>query len=106
MIGLAAALLPAASARPAILVTSTRPVVIAGARFEPAERVVVRIVTAGTARTKTVTANGEGAFRARFLLSAASKCKVFASATGSRGSKALWKPTAQACAIDLDPVGD
>jgi hypothetical protein len=103
---IAAVALPAAQAatsRPRLLVTSERPVVVRGAAFRPAERVVLRVwVEAGVYR-KVAVAGAAGGFVARFRVAAGS-CGVLAvTARGSKGSKALWKTPPRPCGSAIGP---
>jgi hypothetical protein len=106
LIAIALVLAPAAAAaaRPTLAVRSTAPLTLSGFRFESRESVRIVVTAAGTRRVKTVIATTAGTFRAHFTLTVATRCKVFATATGSKGSKAVLRPTQELCGIDIQPV--
>jgi len=94
-----------AGTRPSLRVAATNPVTIVGTGFKAGERVRVTVSTAGERATRLTVASARGWFRVRFAgIRAASECKVFAVATGSNGSRAVWKPTWMPCGAELVPV--
>jgi hypothetical protein len=62
-----------ASARPTVRVTQLSPVVVAGERFRPAERIVVRVTTTKT-HVRTMRTTRRGTFVARFQNASAHRC--------------------------------
>ena len=85
-------------------VSTTNPVTIGGAQFQPAESVRVTVTAASQRRTRTTVASATGTFKMRFVgLKASGPCKVSAVAIGAKGSRAVWKPTLMLCGADLQP---
>jgi hypothetical protein len=85
-------------------VSSTNPVTIVGAQFQPAESVRVTVTAAGERRVRTTVASASRTFKLRFVgLEASSPCKVSAVAVGAKGSRGVWKPTLMLCGADLQP---
>jgi hypothetical protein len=81
----------AATSRARVQMTSTAPVSVRGTSFYARERVTVT-VSASSARTKVVTANARGAFRATFLHFAIGRCvPYFVQAKGNKGSFATLR---------------
>jgi hypothetical protein len=88
---------------PRIWLVSARPVTVAGTQFMPGERVRVTADLGAASLSKTITASRLGRFTARWTRSVTDSCySTFLRATGSRGSKAVWKLVAE-CAPPLDP---
>lgn len=77
------------------------PLTLRGARFVPAERVVVS-VKRGQRQTKRVTANDRGSFVVTFPQISYDRCDaLFALAVGSRGSRAVLKMLPRLCPPSL-----
>jgi hypothetical protein len=80
---------------------SGAPLTLRGARFLPAERVVVS-VRGGQRQTKRATANGRGGFVISFPRISYDRCDpLFALAVGSRGSRAGLKVPPRLCPPSL-----
>jgi hypothetical protein len=74
--------------RPAVVVTSEDPVVVAGRGFVPRERVVLRVLVGSHAYSKQLRATALGTFRATFA-EADAECHPFSvTALGGAGSRA------------------
>jgi hypothetical protein len=89
------------SGRAILKLQDSVPVALRGARFVPAERVVVS-VRSGRPQTKRVTANGRGGFVVSFPRVSYDRCDpLFALAVGSRGSRAGLKVPPRLCPPNL-----
>jgi hypothetical protein len=62
------------SARPTVRVTQLSPVVVAGERFRPVERIVIRVTTSTQAQVRTMRTTRRGTFVARFETASAHRC--------------------------------
>jgi hypothetical protein len=113
-LSLLVALAPPASAAASrtahVSVTSLSPVVVRGTNFLPNERVTVTVFAKGT-RTKTVSANLPGGFRATFHTLSIGTCQAYAvRAKGNRGSTAFLKvipecaPEGPDALFPIDPI--
>ena len=76
---------------------------ISGTRFKPNERVTLRFVAVGQPSVKIVRSTPGGRLTARFLRTM-SECDGFTiSATGNRGSRALYRQMPPPCGIVIQP---
>jgi hypothetical protein len=62
------------SARPTVRVAQLSPVVVAGERFRPVERIVIRLATSTRTHTRTLRTTRRGTFVARFETASAHRC--------------------------------
>ena len=92
-----------ARVRPALSVTVPGPIVISGARFEPNERVTLRLVVFGRPSVKVVRSTAGGRLSARFLRGVPD-CEGFTiTATGNRGSRVTFRQLPPSCGIVIQP---
>jgi hypothetical protein len=87
------------TARPELRIVRAAPLVVAGARFVPRERVTVRVEAKGERRLRPVTATGVGRFVVRFTSLVYDRCyspyRIWA--IGARGSRAELKLPRSQC---------
>ncbi len=83
--GTAAAMSPATSTRPALVLADLDPITLRGVRFKPGERVTIR--SDGVARARRASAAGQ------FVIAfpQGDPCDFSATAIGARGSRATYK---------------
>lgn len=88
---------------PRIWLVTVKPVTVAGTQFTSGERVRVTAALGEASFAKTVTASRLGRFTARWTRSVSDSCYgIVIRATGSQGSKAVWKLVVE-CAPPLEP---
>jgi hypothetical protein len=100
LLGLAAQ--STAASRPSLQVTHFAPVTVAGAGFEPGERVVVTVVSGKDKHVRAVRAAASGRFRVRFDVRATLRCggALRASALDSHGARVAAKLPKPQCPPD------
>lgn len=83
----------AAAGTPSLQAVSTQPLDVHGVRFRPTERVIVRVVAAGSVRVHIVRATPVGTFTTRFTAVTLERCTAWVvTARGSKGSTAAIRP--------------
>ncbi len=110
---LAPAVVPSASAsttqrtaKARVWIANERPAVVRGTGFKPGERVQVSLAAVKQRLRKTVSANAKGVFVARWTTGLKSDCgNKLVTATGSLGTRAVFKVVANDCAPQQDPYG-
>lgn len=82
----------ASAIHPTLRLVDRTPIVIRGQGFAPRERVTV-VVAAGSRSTRRFTANGDGAFVARFKLALGRCSRYSVQAFGTTGARARLMPS-------------